>query len=331
MKTPRLPLLVLALAASLSAARGAPSGGPAATPVILVTDIGTDIDDSWAIALLLRSRELDLKLVVVDPADTQYRAAVAAKLLEESGRADVPVAIGDNSGPMGDDNKTLKPWIAGYDIGKYPGKVYKDGVGALVDAVESSPTPVTIVAIGPVHSLALALKRAPDIAAKCRLVGMFGSFDVGYGGGAPSAEFNVKVDPAAFRSVLAAPWRDILLTPLDTCGLVSLAGERYHAIWSATGDPMLRALIQSYCVFAPLQNWMVCNYFSTRSTTLYDCVAVYLAYSEDLVETETIAFQVTDDGFTRRSADGPFRARVAIRWKNMDGFEAQLAGRLLAR
>jgi inosine-uridine nucleoside N-ribohydrolase len=331
MKTPRLPLLVLALAASLSAARGAPSGGPAPTPVILVTDIGTDIDDSWAIALLLRSRELDLKLVVVDPADTQYRASVAAKLLEESGRADVPVAIGDNSGPMGDDNKTLKPWIAGYDIGKYPGKVYKDGVGALVDAVESSPTPVTIVAIGPVHSLALALKRAPDIAAKCRLVGMFGSFDVGYGGGAPSAEFNVKVDPAAFRSVLAAPWRDILLTPLDTCGLVSLAGERYHAIWSATGDPMLRALIQSYCVFAPLQNWMVCNYFSTRSTTLYDCVAVYLAYSEDLVETETIAFQVTDDGFTRRSADGPFRARVAIRWKNMDGFEAQLAGRLLAR
>jgi len=56
----------------------------------------------------------------------------------------------------------------------------------------------------------------------------------------------VKVDPAAFRSVLAAPWRDILLTPLDTCGFVSLAGERYHAIWSATGDPLLRALIQSY-------------------------------------------------------------------------------------
>jgi len=75
---------------------------------------------------------------------------------------------------------------------------------------------------------------------------------------------------------------------------------------------------------------MTCDSFATRSTTLFDCVAVYLAYSEDLVETETIAFQVTDDGFTRRSPDGPFKARVAIRWKNMDGFEAQLAGRLLA-
>ena len=160
---------------------------------------------------------------------------------------------------------------------------------------------------------------------------MFGSFDAGYDGKAPSAEFNVKVNPAGFRTVLSAPWRDILLTPLDTCGRVSLGGERYHAIWSATADPMLRALIASYCVFAPRQNWMACDYFPVRSTTLYDCVAVYLAYSEDLVETETIQFEVTDDGFTRRSASGPFRARVAIRWKSRDGFEAQLAGRLLGR
>ncbi len=327
MRLPRLPLFLLALA-PLSAPM---HGAAARTPVVLVTDIGTDIDDSWALALALRSPELDLRLVLADPADTQYRAVVAAKFLEDSGHADVPVGIGDNSGPTGDNGKTLTPWIAGYDIGKYPGKVYRDGIGALIDVVERSPVPVTIVAIGPVHSLALALARAPDIASKCRLVGMYGSFDVGYGGGPPSAETNVRVDPAALRAVLSAPWRDILLTPLDTCGFVSLAGERYHAIWSATGDPMLRAVIGSYCIFAPLQTWMKCDYFETRSTTLFDCVAVYLAYSEDLVETETIAFQVTDDGYTRRSAAGPFRARVAIRWKNMDGFEAQLAGRLLAR
>ena len=128
-----------------------------------------------------------------------------------------------------------------------------------------------------------------------------------------------------------APWQDILLTPLDTCGLVSLDGERYHSIWSATGDPMLRALISSYCIFAPRQTWMNCDFFTTRSTTLFDCVAVYLAYSEKRVEVETISFAVTDDGFTRRSANGPFKARVAIRWTDRDGFEAHLADRLLAR
>jgi inosine-uridine nucleoside N-ribohydrolase len=328
MKTPRLLRLFFLLIAPVASVAAA-ADLPARTPVILVTDIGTDIDDSWALALALRSPELDLKLVVTDPADTVYRASVAAKFLQDSGHGDIPIAIGDNSGPMGDSFRTLTAWISGYDIGKYPGKVYKDGVAALIDTIEASPAPVTVIAIGPVNSIALALKRAPDIAAKCRFVGMFGSFDVGYGEGAPSAETNVRVNPQGLRTVLAAPWRDILLTPLDTCGSVGLSGDRYHAIWSATGDPMLRSLIESYCLFAPTQNWMTCNFFSVRSTTLFDCVAVYLAYSEELVVTETDSFDVTDDGYTRRSSTGPYKARVAIRWKNKDGFEAQLAGRLL--
>jgi inosine-uridine nucleoside N-ribohydrolase len=325
MKFPTFRLPLIALSLSLASTHAS-----ARTPVVLVTDIGSDIDDSWALALALRSPELDLKLVLTDPADTQYRAIVAAKFLEDSGHGGVPIGIGDNTGPKGDDSKTLLPWIAGYDTTKYPGKIYQDGIAALIDVVHRSPVPVTIIAIGPVHSLAMALKRAPDMAAKCRLVGMYGSFDVGYGGGAPSAETNVRVDPGALREALSAPWLDVLLTPLDTCGSVSLDGERYHAIWSATSDPMLRTLIASYCIFAPRQTWMKCDFFATRSTTLFDCVAVYLAYSEDLVDTETIAFDVTDDGFTRRSATGPYRARVAIRWKNRDGFEAQLAGRLLS-
>jgi inosine-uridine nucleoside N-ribohydrolase len=319
------PLRTLLLGAALAAAPAA----LARVPVVIVTDIGSDIDDTWALALALRSPELDVKLVVVDPADTPYRASVAAKFLQDSGRPDVAVGVGDNGGPKGDDSRTLIPWIAGYDIGKYPGRVYPDGAGAIIELVNRSAAPVTVVDIGPVHTLALALQRDPSIASRCRFVGMYGSFDVGYGGGAPSPETNVRVSPDGLRTVLAAPWRDILLTPLDTCGSVGLAGERYHAIWSATSDPMLRAVIESYCIFAPRQTWMACDYFATRSTTLFDCVAVYLAYSEDLVETETVSFQVTDDGYTRRSPTGPFKARVALRWRNRDGFEAQLAGRLL--
>ena len=319
------PLLAAILLSSAAAHGAAP------TPVILVTDIGSDIDDSWALALALRSPELDLRLVVVDPADTAYRARVAGKFLEAAGHGTVAIGVGENSGPMGDNAQTLVPWIAGYDLAKYPGRVLPDGVAAIVDTVEGSPGPVTIVAIGPAHSLALAIKRDPSLAAKCRLVGMYGSFDVGYGEGKPSAETNVRVDPGALRAVLAAPWRDILLTPLDTCGSVGLSGERYHAIWSATSDPMLRALVESYCIFAPRQNWMNCDFFAVRSTTLFDCVAVYLAYSEDLVQVEPVRFDVTDDGFTRRSPSGAFLARVALRWRNRDGFEAELAGRLLGR
>jgi inosine-uridine nucleoside N-ribohydrolase len=329
MKTTIIALSSIALLLSRPlAASAAPAARPP-TPVIIVTDIGTDIDDSWAIALALRSPELDVRLVLTDSTDARYRAAVAARLLEAAGRTDIPIAIGDSHPSPDDASKTLLLWVAGYDLKKYPGRVYDDGVAALIETVRAAPRPPTIVAIGPVPSLSRALAQAPDLAERCRFVGMYGSFEIGYGGGPPSAEFNVKVDPPALRKVLSAPWRDILLTPLDTCGTVGLAGERYHAIWSATGDPLLRALISSYCVFAPRQNWMTCDYFATRSTTLFDCVAVYLAYSEDLVETETIPYAITDDGFTRRSASGPLRARVAIRWKNLDGFEAELAGRLL--
>jgi len=301
-------------------------------PVILVTDIGTDIDDTWALAMILRSPELDLKLVLTDSADTRYRAAVAAKFLAVSGRSDVPVGIGFYQGPMGDDVKNQAPWVAGYDLKKSVGKIHEDGVAAMIEIIRKSPEPVTVIAIGPVPSLARALAQAPDLAGKCRFVGMFGSFDRGYGDApVPVAESNVKVDPAALRLVLAAPWRDILLTPLDTCGLVQLSGANYHAIWCATENPMLRALIENYCIFAPRVSWMPCDFFAIRSTTLFDCVAVYLAYSEEWVETETISFEITDNGFTRRSDKGPFKARVALKWKNLAAFEDHLAKRLLAK
>jgi hypothetical protein len=73
----------------------------------------------------------------------------------------------------------------------------------------------------------------------------------------------------------------------------------------------------------------ICDYFALRSSTLFDCVAVYLAYSEDLVETETIRFRISDDGYTVRDDNGKFIARVALHWKNLPAFQDHLAARLL--
>ena len=178
---PRFLSLVL-----LAAAASAAPELPRRIPVILDTDIGTDIDDSWALAYLLRCPELDLKLVLTDTGDTRYRAKVAAKLLQLAGRSDVPVGIG-RQGTMGAAERNLDPWARGYDLGKYPGGVREDGIGALIDTVMQSPEPVTIIAIGAVPNLADALSREPRIAAKCHFVGMQGSFDLGYGGSGPAA------------------------------------------------------------------------------------------------------------------------------------------------
>ena len=69
------------------------------TPVILDTDVGTDIDDSWAIVQLLKSPGLDCRALVTAHGDTEARARIAAKLLEAAGRSDIPVGIGVPSPP----------------------------------------------------------------------------------------------------------------------------------------------------------------------------------------------------------------------------------------
>lgn len=297
--------------------------------MIFHTDIGTDIDDTWALAQLLRSPELDLKLVLVDAGDVTYRAKVAAKLLAIAGRTDVPIGLGVNL-PMTEAEQNQGPWVKHFAMAKYPGRIVADGVAALIDTVMKSPQTVTIISVGAVPALARALEREPALATHARWIGMHGSFDVGYGGGPVSAESNVKVDPGALRTVLAAHWQDALITPLDTCGLVDLRGANYHAIWCATGDPLLRAVIEGYCIYAPHQTWFDCDFFTTQSSTLFDCVAVYLAYSEQFVAIENVRCKVTDDGFTVRDPAGS-PVRVALRWKSRDAFEQELTQRLLGR
>src|SRR5919197_5553001 len=62
--------------------------------VVLDTDIGTDIDDAWALGYALKSPVFELLGVTVTDADTPQRARLACKLLHRLGRTDVPVAVG---------------------------------------------------------------------------------------------------------------------------------------------------------------------------------------------------------------------------------------------
>jgi inosine-uridine nucleoside N-ribohydrolase len=292
-------------------------------PVILDTDAGSDIDDIWALAQLLRSSELDLKLVLSSNGDARYRAKVICNFLEASQRNDVPVGIGLDQGG-GEKYQTVRWLVENYELKKYPGPLFEDGIAQLIDIVMKSPELVTIITIGPATNIAEAIKREPLIAAKCRLVGMYGSF--GAKGIEPSVETNVKNDIPAFRALLSCPWREILLTPLELAP--DIKGDNYHSIWCAD-DPMLRSVIQNYCIFAQAAIWGHFDFFTTRSTALFDCVAIYLACEEELVEIEDITFNVTDLGLTPRMADGQFKARVALRWKNQPLFETYLTERLL--
>lgn len=292
-------------------------------PVILDTDIGTDIDDTWALALMLKSPELDVKLVVTDTGDTTSRAKIVARMLEVAGREDVPVGVGI---PLESSSIPQARWIEGYELSDYAGRVYEDGVGAIVETIMGSPEPVTLVCIGPVPNVAAALAREPRIAQRARFVGMHGSVRLGYGGSRKvSAEYNVACYPQACKRAFAAPW-DATITPLDTCGLVRLEGEKYRAVYECQ-DMLARAVIENYRIWAHDRERGERLNAESRSSVLFDTVAVYLAFSEEFLVMERLGIRVTDDGYTVID-EGARSVDCAMVWKNLPSFEDFLVQRL---
>jgi inosine-uridine nucleoside N-ribohydrolase len=296
-------------------------------PVILDTDIGSDMDDTWALAMLLRSPELDLKLVTTCTGNTTYRARVAAKLLEIAGRADLPIGLGPRER---DDEDDQREWVQGYDLAGYRGRVHGDAASAIVDCVMTSAEPVTIIAIGPLSVVAEALEREPRIAHNARLVGMFGNVKRLHGDCETIVpEYNVKADVGAARRVFTAPW-DITITPLDSCGRVRLSDGKYFAVRDSKDD-LARAVMANYRPWFLLKNWEPFDFAKvTKSSILFDTVAVYLAFARDLLHMEDLPITILDDGTTAVDPNGKI-VHCAIDWRDQAAFDDLLVERLTAQ
>ncbi len=318
----RMTMFAMFLAATSGLARTSISADSPARPkipVILDTDIGDDIDDTWALALLLKSPEVDIKMVVSDRGNTVYRAKIIAKLLEVAGRTDVAVGVGirENEKETG----RQAAWIADYDLARYPGKVHQDGVAALIDAIMKAPQPITLICIGPVPNIRAALERQPEIAKRARFVGMHGSVRKGYNGGPePSKEWNVVADAKAAQRAFTAEW-PMLITPLDTCGLVRLRGDKFRKVVECS-DPLTKAVIENYRIWSKAGDNPL-----DASSVLFDTVAIYLSFSTELVNVERLPIRVTDDGFTRIDPQGK-QIDCAMSWKDLGAFEDFLVARL---
>jgi inosine-uridine nucleoside N-ribohydrolase len=294
-----------------------------AIPVIIDTDIGTDIDDTWALVMALRSPELDVRLITTSTGAPAYRAALVADLLAAAGRPDIPIGLGAAGG--GRLEEPLAELADPRRLEAHPGGVM-DGVAAIAETISFADQRVTIVGLGPLTTVATAVGRHPEIAGRARLVAMAGSVRVGYKGSpGPVPEYNVATDVGAARAVLGAGW-PCLVTPLDTCGTVWLSGPRYSALRAHEGsDPLVDALLRHQ------QAWLNAvdrpDLSERRSTTLYDTVAVYLAYDEELVVIEELDLAIDDDGTMHAGAGGSV-VRVATAWADQEGFLDHLLGRL---
>jgi len=175
-----------------------------------------------------------------------------------------------------------------------------------------------------IPNIAEALDREPRIVDNARFVGMHGSVYKGYGGSEKiSAECNVVHHTSACQKALIASW-DITITPLDTCGLVVLDGDKYQIVRRCS-DPLIQALMENYGAWLEYHDRSA--EFCIKSSTLSDTVAVYLACSEELLVMEELGIRVTDDGYTITDEKAK-RMDVTVAWKDLGGFENLLAERL---
>jgi len=316
-----------------------PSCGKEKRAVILDTDICDDIDDTWALAMLLSAGEgpeFDVKLIITESGNTTAKAKMVAKFLETVGRTDIPVGIGiqHHNG-----SHRYDVWAKDYDLSSYPGTIYQDGVQALIDTIMKSQKPITVIAIGPLPNIAEALRREPRIAEKAEFIGMHGSIRRGYGGGPqPDAEWNVKGFIKESQKVFTAPW-NMTITPLDACGIVQLKGEKYQKVLKRNSH-ITWALMENYRIWTKggiveenkdlseaEVNKRADENINFGSSTLYDTVAIYLAGSTRLVRMEKLGIKVTDDGFTRID-DKAKVINCATEWKDLSAFEDFIVDRL---
>ena len=174
-------------------------------PVLLDTDIGTNIDDSLALAYLLRNPQCDLLGVTTVSGDVARRAACADVICREAGRDDVPIHCGAPgpllSGP-GQAAVPLYPAIAHHP--HRPDRAPGTAIEFLRSAIRDRPGEVTLLTLGPFTNVALLFALDPGIPSMLRsIVSMAGV----YYPHERTVETNVLIDPIAAAMVYQATAR----------------------------------------------------------------------------------------------------------------------------
>ncbi|WOS39864.1 MULTISPECIES: nucleoside hydrolase [Xanthomonas] len=297
-----LALLATASAAAAGAVRPAAvappqDAGASATPVqkvIVSTDIGDDIDDAFALALLLRSPELQVLGIASAWGDTGLRAQLLQRLLQQAGRSDIPLAIGQrttSSIPF-----SQARWAA---KGRLPAAA-PDAAAFILAQARRHPGEVTLLVLGPLTDAARAQQRDPAGFAQLKqVVLMGGSVRVGYGKSRyrppnpPAAEYNIAADIAAAQRVFAAGV-PIVMLPLDATQVTLEEPERVALF--AHGEPLTDALAQLYYQWRDTdQPW------ASATPTLFDVVPVAQLLDPSLCPTVPLRIVVDDKGYTREA------------------------------
>lgn len=267
--------------------------------VIFDTDfVMPPYDDGLALMLALTSPELSILGVttVAGNESVERATADALRLLEIANRNDIPVYRGADMPLVHEKSEfamtTYGKWWSDEPPPSPPGGFAQkraereSAVEFIVKTVMDAPGEVTILAIGPLTNLAMAMRMEPGfIAAVKQLVIMGGavaSLPDGAGNITPNAEFNFWVDPEAAKAVLRSGI-PISLSPLNVSRKTALTKEWYEKM-TAGDTPFTRLIEQTVGPrFAKDPD---------RKMLMYDQVAVASLIDPTLVQTEELYVDV---------------------------------------
>jgi purine nucleosidase len=179
--------------------------------VPLILDVDTGIDDALALLYACAWPEVELLAVtcVCGNVDAREVALNTRAVLELAGRTDVPVLLGAEQPlvkPLETTPETHGPKGIGYAELPAPAHELEPGHAAdrIVELARALPADVTLVTLGPLTNLAMALEREPLLPSLLRGVAIMGGAYRGPGNTTPTTEWNLHVDPDAAKAVFAA-------------------------------------------------------------------------------------------------------------------------------
>ncbi|MDP9379422.1 MAG: nucleoside hydrolase [Chloroflexota bacterium] len=244
----------------------------------IVLDCDTGIDDAVAIAYALACPEAEILGIgsVLGNVESDLAAENTLKLLKVAGRTEVPVALGAHR-PL-----VRPPGYAKFVHGEDGlGNTYMPPSGLSVSGEHAAdqiirlarqhPGEVTLVPVGRLTNLALALHKEPQLPSLVKGVVLMGGAATAPGNVGPVAEANIWGDPEAASVVFAAPW-PITMVGLDVT-MASLLLEKHLECWREADTPLTRwllAVVDFYFEYYSAS-------FGRRACAMHDSVAVGIA------------------------------------------------------
>ena len=274
-------------------------------------DCDTGIDDALALLYACASPEVELVAVTCVAGNVAARQVAdnTRAVLELAGRRDVEVALGREVPlvrPLVIAPETHGPKGLGYAELPRPSRPLSErhAVDVILDATRRHAGELTIVTLGPLTNLAMALLREPDLPERVRWVLMGGSYRSA-GNTAPTTEWNVHVDPEAASIAFAGfgvrfgqgpdegPSKPGRGRPtalgLDVTERAKLTPEHLDRLASFAPDsPVVRFLQEALRFYMEFHS----RYDGFYGAFIHDALAVAAAIDPSLVRTEGVAVQV---------------------------------------